>query len=700
MDNSKHKDSSAWYSINASSEESASATILIYGDIGESWHEETTSAQQFVADISDIDASAISIRINSYGGSVPDALAIFNAIRRHPAKVTTHIDGVAMSAASLIAMAGDAVHMAENGMLMIHGPHLLAHGNAPQLREMAGVLDKWAEAMAHGYASRNGQDYAGVLSMLQDGKDHYFTSGEALSAGYIDVITQPMAVAASSIHKETLARFGTAYDKQIQPGDNMKAKEEQAVAENALPEQTQANAGESGKPEAASGHELDREEIEKAAVSAALRAERKRRAAVGEKFKAFASHPGMSDLQARCMDDPGVSADQAAQKILALLSEGVEPVAGHVVVRPNEERTKYHDGIVACLLARAGKADSATREQAKASGVLNLSLMEQAKASLSRAGVDFSSLNSTQIARAALTQSTSDFPVLLENAMHKALLGGYRGASDTWSRFCSVGSVSDFRAHGRYRTGSIGNYQTVNEGGEYQNVAIPDGEKQTITAVDRGLIINLTYQMIVNDDLGAFVGLAADLGRAGRRTIEAAVYALLAENSGLGPNLIDGNPLFHARANANNIGAGAALSAASIEADRVVMGSQMDVSGNDFLDLRPAVWLGPLASGATARTINDAQYDPDTANKLQKPNAVRGLFSDIVDTPRLSGTRYYLFASPMDAPVIEVAFVNGEQEPYIVMEEAFTSRGASYRATLDFGVAAVGYRGAVTNAGA
>jgi hypothetical protein len=336
---------------------------------------------------------------------------------------------------------------------------------------------------------------------------------------------------------------------------------------------------------------------------------------------------------------------------------------------------------------------------AKSSPFHNMSLLEMAKASLSRGGVEFGHMSTPDIASAALTQSTSDFPVLLENTMHKAMLDAYRGTGDKWSRFCHVGSVSDFRAHNRYRTGSIGNYQTVNENGELVTVAIPDGEKQSITATGRGLIINLTYEMIVNDDLAAFIGVSSDVGRAGRRTIESAVFALLAENSGLGPTMSDTNPMFHARTGANNIGTGAALSAASIEADRVVMGSQKDVSGNEFLELQPAVWLGPLASGGTARTINDAQYDPDTANKLQKPNVVRGLFSDVVDTARLTGTRYYLFADPNDAPVIEVAFLNGEQEPRIVMEESFGSRGMRYRGTLDFGVSGVGYRGAVTNAG-
>jgi CheY-like chemotaxis protein len=97
---------------------------------------------------------------------------------------------------------------------------------------------------------------------------------------------------------------------------------------------------------------------------------------------------------------------------------------------------------------------------------------------------------------------------------------------------------------------------------------------------------------VVNDDLGAFVGLAAMLGRAARRTIEADVYAALASNSGAGPTLLDGNPLFHS--SRNNITTAAALSVEAIELDRVAMASQRDVGGNDFLDLRPQVLLTDL----------------------------------------------------------------------------------------------------------
>src|SRR5690606_61441 len=98
------------------------------------------TAADFVRELNALKNEQITIRINSVGGSVPDGLAIYNAIKRHPSKVTIAIDGMAMSIASLIAMAGES-HMASNAMLMIHAPWSVAAGNAKVHREHADMLD-------------------------------------------------------------------------------------------------------------------------------------------------------------------------------------------------------------------------------------------------------------------------------------------------------------------------------------------------------------------------------------------------------------------------------------------------------------------------------------------------------------------------------------------------------------------------------
>lgn len=420
-------------------------------------------------------------------------------------------------------------------------------------------------------------------------------------------------------------------------------------------------------------------------------------------IKPFAHLPAVQAFKDEVLADPSLTIEQIQSRLLVEIGKGNEP-ANPSGYHPNvqtveDEADKQRNAVVAAMLARAGvPQDAQARAALSANPFRGHKLLDIARASLARTGRKTDGMDQMQIVAAAFTQGTSDFPILLENTMHKALQAAYAAAALTWQRFCATGTVSDFRAHNRYRTGSFGNLDGINELGEYINKSIPDGEKASIQASTKGNIINISRQAIINDDLGAFVGLSSMLGRAAARTIESDVYALLALNSGLGPTMADGYTLFHA--NHGNLTAGAALSMAAIDADRVAMAMQKDVSGNDYLDLRPSVLLVPIGLGGTARTINDALYDPDTANKLQKPNMVNGLFRDIVDTPRLSGTRRYVFADAMEAPVLEVAFLDGNQTPYLEVQNGFDVDGARYKVRLDYGVGAVDYRGAVTNAGA
>lgn len=176
---------------------SQDAEVRVYGDIGASWDSESTTAADFVRALADIKAKRINVRINSYGGSVSDALAIYNAMQRHPSTVNTFVDGVAVSAASLIAMAGKNVTMAANALMMVHGPMAMAIGNATDMRETADILDRFAKAMAPSYAAKTGRPVAAMLSLLTDGEDHWYTATEAHAAGFADHVSAPIAAQAS-----------------------------------------------------------------------------------------------------------------------------------------------------------------------------------------------------------------------------------------------------------------------------------------------------------------------------------------------------------------------------------------------------------------------------------------------------------------------------------------------------------------------
>lgn len=687
-----------WYEINAAGEEEEGgrkvAEIYIYGNIGDRWDENGVIAADLVKELAELQVDEISLRINSYGGSVPDGMAIYNALRRHPATVNVSVDGVAISCAGYIAMAGDTVTMAENAQLMIHAPWGYAVGNAAMLREQADILDRYAKSLAGAYSAKSSKPIEDCLALLTDGKDHWFSADEALAEGYADQIGDSVAVAASLANSFDLSRFlppqastKAGQDTRVsQPAAAAAQPKELSMPEPVNPAATQPAA--SATPAAAGTPQPFARTKEQNDQVLAM-------------FRPFMAHPGVQDLQIAVLADPALTLETIQARLLTKVSEGAGPAnpsgAYPRVQTVEAEVDKRRAAMSQSIIVRAGFGTQEMRASINANPFRGAKLLDIARASLQAAGVRTDGMSQMEVVAAAFTQSTSDFPVVLENAMHKTLLAAYVTQAMTWSRFCKRGSVSDFRAHNRYRFGSIGTLDSKNELGEFKNKLIPDGEKGSITATTKGNIINLSREAIVNDDLGAFVGLANNLGQAASRTVEVAVYALLAQNGGLGPVMSDAKTLFHA--DHGNLTTSAAISMDAIDKDRVAMASQKDVGGNDYLDLRPAVLLVPIGLGGTARSINDAQYDPDTANKLQKPNTVRGLFRDIVDTPRLTGNRRYLFADPNEAPVIEVAFLDGAEEPYLEQETGFTVDGSRWKVRLDFGTAAIDYRGAVTNAG-
>lgn len=415
--------------------------------------------------------------------------------------------------------------------------------------------------------------------------------------------------------------------------------------------------------------------------------------------------------------DPKLGLDQArkeAFEILAKRSSG-DDVDSHVGATVTEDRRdKFVEGARAWMIRRLGYADQVRQAQdEKKIPKIDLDPGEfrgfkptdLARICLENAGVSTRGMSGDRMVARAMTlhreggfHATSDFGVLLETAMYKVLQSAYAITLDTWSEFCAVGSVPDFRPSFRYRVGSLSRLEKLTENSEFKNKIIPDGEKAQIAAETFGNIIAITRQAIVNDDLGYFASLMNRLGRAAKLSIELAVYELLAQNSGLGPTQQDGQPLFHSTHN-NVAASGTVLSVDGIDKNRVLLGSQKDVTGNEILDLKPAILLLPLGLGAQARLINTSITDPTIAGKIQVPNVAVNTFRKIIDTARLTGTRRYIFADPASVPTIEVAFLDGEREPVLESKEGWRVDGTEMKVRYDFGVKDVDYRGAVTDAG-
>jgi ATP-dependent Clp protease, protease subunit len=168
--------------------------IWLYDQVGEGFFG-GMSAKQFADELQKMGpVETINLRINSPGGSVFDGLAIYNQLKRHPARLEVDVDGLAASIASVIAMAGDEIRMADNAMMMIHDPHGMSAGDADDMRKTADLLDQVKVSIIDTYAKRTRAKSADLAKWMAD--ETWFGAADAIAAGFADKVTDAQQVAA------------------------------------------------------------------------------------------------------------------------------------------------------------------------------------------------------------------------------------------------------------------------------------------------------------------------------------------------------------------------------------------------------------------------------------------------------------------------------------------------------------------------
>lgn len=166
------------------------AEIVMYGDIG--WD---VTAKGFSDELKALgDVAEIDIRINSFGGDVFDGVAIFNRLDTHKAKKTVYVDGIAASAASVIAMAGDEIHIAESGFIMIHDAWTVSMGNAKELRATADRLEAVSAQIAGIYQRRTGAEMDQIREWMDTETE--FNSADSVQFGFATAIYEGKRMAA------------------------------------------------------------------------------------------------------------------------------------------------------------------------------------------------------------------------------------------------------------------------------------------------------------------------------------------------------------------------------------------------------------------------------------------------------------------------------------------------------------------------
>lgn len=443
----------------------------------------------------------------------------------------------------------------------------------------------------------------------------------------------------------------------------------------------------------------------------------------GTEIRSLARRWSMGDDWAENLIRARVTVDDAKTAILEMGARRdgeFNPSGAHRIAAGEDASEKFVRGATAWILERSGHTNmiaEAKKVQRLAHNFTDVStdpgefrgmrMTDLARAALELRRRPTTGLYGESLIRAALQtrgdqgfNTTSDFAILLETAVNKIFVGQYALAPVTWPSWAGRKSVNDFKTSTFYRPGTFGVLDSVGESGEIKHKNIPDGEKRTLTPATKANIIGITRRALANDDLGAFQNLASGLGMAAALTVESDAFALVTANSGLGINY-DANPLFHT--SRSNIGPTGAMSPATLDGGRATMAKQKDPSSNQFLALRPSVWLGPVELGGQAGQFNRSTTDP-TDNKAQGvANRVLNLFGTIVDSPYLSAvsaTRHYLLADPTLYPVFAVGFIDGREAPRIETEQSFNFDGVQMKVVLDYGTAVLDFRGAVTCAGA
>lgn len=184
-----------FWKVKAKAEEDA-GELVIYGDISGSkfWGDEVTATEIRNALNGLGDIKQLDIYINSGGGDVFVGNAIYNILKAHPAYKVAHIDGLAASAASIVAMAADKVVMPKNSLFMIHKPYAYVSGNTDELMKIIEVLERVENGFVDIYSSKTGLDEKEIREMMA--AESWFSAEEAYKAKFADEIDEGVMVAA------------------------------------------------------------------------------------------------------------------------------------------------------------------------------------------------------------------------------------------------------------------------------------------------------------------------------------------------------------------------------------------------------------------------------------------------------------------------------------------------------------------------
>ncbi len=468
--------------------------------------------------------------------------------------------------------------------------------------------------------------------------------------------------------------------------DKMKAEEEAAAEEEKVEEEEKKVPDEKAEPDAAEAARA--KATIQTTVESTIKAERRRVSAIRA-----TCNGEFPDIEAKAIDD-GQSADEVSKTVLKAMREKRPTNLNFAVGRADSGPRVIEaalsisgrlPGVEKCFTERELEA---AHKHYRGIGIRDV-ILEAARGN----GYSGPGLRSDMRAVLRAAFSTSDISGILSNVANKSLLAGFNSVESAWRKISDISNATDFKTMTRYRLTGNTQYEIVSPDGELKHGTLEE-ESYTNKIETYGLLLFITRQAIIDDDMGALTTLPQRIGRGAGLKINDIVWTAFLDNAA-----------FFTAARLNYAeGSGTALSLSSLTQAEQLFLDQVDAEGKPVA-LMPEILLVPTALKVTGEQIYKSAELRDTTASTKTPttNPHSGKF-EVVPSAYLGNAGYsgysslawYLLTNPTTAATIEVAFLNGQESPTVETADAnFDVLGIQMRGYHDFGAALAEYRGGV-----
>lgn len=700
--------------------------LLLYGTVGSSWWDEDCFTAKSVREALAGLTGPLTVRLNSGGRIASEGQAIYTALRGHPGTVAIVVEGVAASAASLIAMAGDTITMSPGAMMMIHDPaqdYLGERGTSEAHRKAAETLDVIANAYAGIYAARSGMSVDDARAVMK--AETYYDGPGAMEAGFATAVEEEgeelapaafdyriyqhapnrLLTAAGALSRQrpratVLAMMVGAANppgKKGKPMPKSKVTAATAADEDDITSEEEEDVTAEAEDDITAETEDEVTSEEEDEVDASEEDEVEASGARAVAIINMCARHGVSSAKAADYIGRGMSMQQVYAAIKGKGGEKVKIDGRGPSTRISRDETDTKlEGMIGALM---GKSDGPA---ASYRGLRVRRLAMELGAPKGRVwGFDENEavrrgMRATTMMGGAI--GVSDFAYITTEVMKRSLMAEYTRRAPQWQLVTGQAiTAADFREIYAVRFGGDFQLKEVKENGEYESATLVD-EAEGLKVHRRGRTITLTFEAVVNDDMGAFARIPREFAQAARTMENSIVWSLIRGNAVLKS---DGKTLFHAD-HGNLAASGGAISVTTIAAARKAM-AEARVFGSkdpdDFIAPEAELLIVPPALELAA-----LQFTADIVPaKAADTNPYRSRFK-VETVPNLgqiaggSDTAWYLIDP--DLPPVQHAYLDGYEAPTVETIEGMNPDAIKMNARHIFGAAAIEFRGAYKNSGA